>query len=280
MTTSQRTLHLLFAFGFLSLTAVQSDAALAYGLTSSGLLQFDTASPGTITNTAVFSGLTAGDTIADIDFRPQDGALYGIAQTGTLYTINPLSGLAVVNTSGILGTVQRMDFNPVANRLRVLSSADQNFRITPGTGLVSTDGVFTFAATDINAMANPSLSAAAYTNNFVGGGTTTLFSVDSDLDVLVTHTGAPTFATLNTVGALGVNIGPATGFDIVGSANMAFLSNGQDLYSVNLATGALSGLGAIGGSGVVGLAVVPEPSATVLGMLGLMSAVLRRKRRA
>jgi hypothetical protein len=274
------TTPLLLALGLLSLTAVRSEAALAYGLTSTGLVQFDTSSPGTITNTATFSGLTGGDTIADVDFRPQDGNLYGLAASGRLYVINPTTGAAVLNTSGSLGTVQRMDFNPVANRLRVFSAADQNFRITPGTGAVSIDGVFSFAGTDINAGMNPNLVSAAYTNNFVGAASTTLFSVDSDLDILISHSGAPQFSTLNTIGALGVDIGTNVGFDINGVTNTAFLSNGQDLYGVNLATGALTSLGTIGGSGVMGLAVVPEPSAAGLSLLALLGIVSRRKRRA
>jgi hypothetical protein len=269
---------LLVALGAVSLVPSTGRAAVAYGLTGTGLLQFDTSNPGLITSTSTFSGLTAGDSIADIDFRPQDGNLYGLAQTGRLYVINPLTGAAAVDTSGALGTVQRMDFNPVANRLRVLSAADQNYRITPGTGLVSNDGVFTFAAADSNAGANPALASAAYTNNFVGGGTTTLFSLDMDLDILVSHSGAPQFSTLNTVGPLGVNIGASAGFDIIGAGNEGFVSNGQDLYSINLGTGALSSLGTIGGTGVMGLAVVPEPSGAALALLTVAGLASRRRR--
>lgn len=280
MKKQNSTTLLLTAAALSALATAESHAALAYGLTGTGLLQFDTATPGMITNTATFSGLTAGDSIADIDYRPQDGNLYGLSQTGRLYMINPLTGAAMLNTSGALGTAVRMDFNPVANRLRVFSDGDMNFRITPGTGVVSADGMFSFAAGDANFGMNPSLVSAAYTNNFVGGGTTTLYSVDSALDILISHSGAPQFSTLNTIGPLGIDLGTGAGFDIVGASNMAFLSNGQDLYNINLATGALSGLGAIGGSGVIGLAVVPEPSAAGLGLLTLLGLANRRSRRA
>jgi len=269
---------LLAALGLSVLAPTAGHAALAYGLTGTGLVQFDTATPGTITNTATFSGLAAGDSIADIDFRPQDGNLYGLAQTGRLYIINPLTGAAVVNTSGALGTVERMDFNPVANRLRVLSAGDQNYRITPGTGLLTNDGIFSFAAGDPNAGANPALVSAAYTNNFTGGGTTTLFGLDMNLDILVSHSGAPQFSTLNTIGPLGVDIGMDAGFDIVEAANLAFVSSGQNLYNINLATGALSSLGTIGGSGVRGLAVVPEPSGAALSLLAALGLLARRRR--
>lgn len=259
--------------------AAPTDAAIAYGLTSTGLLQFDTGTPSSISNTAVFSGLTGGDNIVDIDYRPQDGTLYGIAQTGRLYRINPLTGAAVVDTLGAMGTVERMDFNPMANRLRVLSAGDQNYRITPGTGLLTSDGVFTFAAGDPNAAANPTLSGAAYTNSFVGAGTTTLYTIDSGLDILVMNTVGPEFRTLTTVGALGLNVGTAVGFDIVGTGNDAYVSNGQSLYNINLATGALTSIGTIGGAGgVIGLAVVPEPGAAGLAAVGALALLKRRRR--
>ena len=268
---------LLIAAALTALSAGESQAALAYGLTSTGVLQFDTANPGLITSTASFTGLTAGDSIVDIDYRPQDTILYGLAQTGRLYRIDPLTGAATVDTSGALGTVERMDFNPVANRLRVFSSGDQNYRITPGTGLVTADGVFTFATGDPNFGANPSLVAAAYTNNFVGASATALYSIDSNLDALIMHTVGPQFSTLVTVGSLGTNFGTSVGFDIVNAANDAFVSNGQSLYSINLGTGALTSLGTIGGSGVIGLAVVPEPATA--GLAGLSALVLLGRRR-
>jgi hypothetical protein len=102
--------------------------------------------------------------------------------------------------------------------------------------------------------------------------------LDSGLDVLVLHTVAPQFSTLTTVGALGFNIGLDAGFDIVGATNMAFVNNGQDFYSINLGTGALSSLGTIGGSGVRGLAVVPEPSGAALALLTALGLLARRRR--
>ena len=270
------TLIVTAAFSLAAFTPAR--AITTFGLTSTGLVQFDTANPGSLTNSATFSGLTGGDVIADIDFRAHDGLLYGMASSGRLYRINPLTGAAVVDTAGSLGVVQDIDFNPVANRLRVLSAADQNYRITQGTGLVSTDGIFSFAAADVNVGANPNLGSAAYTNSFLGAGSTTFFSIDTDLDVLVSHSGAPQFATLNTVGPLGVNVGSSVGFDIVMPNNTAFLSNGQDLYTVNLSTGALSSLGMIGGSGVMSIAVVPEPSSTGLGLLAALGCLARRRR--
>lgn len=160
----------------------------------------------------------------------------------------------------------------------MLSAGDQNYRITQGTGLVSNDGIFSFAAADLNAGANPALVSAAYLNSFVGASSTTLFTLDMDLDILVSHSGTPQFSTLNTIGSLGIDLGAGAGFDIVDTDNKAFLSNGQNLYSINLGTGALSSLGAIGGNGVIGLAVVPEPSSAGLGLLAAVGCLARRRR--
>lgn len=258
----------------------RAEAVTAYALTPTGLLEFDTANPSSITNSSTFSGLTSGDSITDIDFRPQNGTLYGIAQTGRLYRINPITGAVIADSSGAMGTVEKADFNPVANRLRVFSSGDQNYRITQGTGLVTFDGTLAFAAADVNFGVNPILGSAAYLNNFVGAAATTLYSIDSNLDILISHSGGPQFSTLNTIGSLGLDVGPALGFDIVDTDNKAFVSNGQNLYSINLANGMLSGLGTIGGSGVIGLAVVPEPTIAGFSLISTVMLLVRRRRNA
>ena len=269
---------LSLAAGLCAAPLHQACAITAYGLTPTGLISFDTATPGTVVSTATFSGLTAGDSILDIDFRPQTASLYGIAASGRLYTINPLTGAATPDTLGSMGTVEHMDFNPVANRLRVFSAGDQNFRITPSTGAVTPDGTFAFNTGDPNFGVNPTLGSAAYSNNFVGAAATTLYSVDSTLDILISHTGTPQFSTLTTVGALGVDIGSSVGFDIVNNNNLAFLSNAQSLYSVNLTTGALTPVGTIGGSGVFSIAVVPEPSTIPLTLFATVGLLSRRRR--
>jgi Domain of unknown function (DUF4394) len=61
-----------------------------------------------------------------IDVRPADGMLYGVAGDGTIVTIDPKSGQAAMKSKmsealkpGVTATV---DFNPVADRLRVMGS--------------------------------------------------------------------------------------------------------------------------------------------------------------
>jgi hypothetical protein len=87
---------------------------------------------------------------------------------------------------------------------------------------------------------------------------------------------------LTRVGALGVNIGARTSFDITGTGNQSFVQAGSTLYSINLATGAMTALGNTDRA-LFGLAApVPEPAtwaSLVLGLAG-MGAVMRARQRA
>lgn len=98
---------------------------------------------------------------------------------------------------------------------------------------------------------------------------TTLFGIDSALDVLVTQGSvnsaptSPNTGQLFTVGALGVDTGDLTGFDvsIFGGPCATLTRTGgtsSTLYTVNLTTGAATPVGAIGGGAVVvDIALVP-----------------------
>lgn len=263
-----------------------AQAELVVGLTSSQqLLSFDSVSPGTIFGTSpAISGLNPGDSIVDIDYYPVNGLLHGLGRSGVLYRINRMTGAATIDVTpqASLGTPQDMDFNPAADRLRIFSAGDANFRLTPSVntagstgasaGLVSSDGTLTFPAGG-----NPNLVGAAYTNNFDGTATTTLYSIDADLDSLIIHSGAPQFSTLAVVGGLGVNVGQNVGFDISPSG-ATFVSSGNDLFSINLVTGALSPIGTIGSDLFVEtIAVVPAP-AGALALAGFAGLAARRRR--
>lgn len=286
MTGSVRYRSALIAASVLAAAGI-AQAEVTVALTSSNqLVTFDTAMPGSVIFTSpAISGLSVGDSIVDIDYYPVNGMLHGIGASGTLYRINSTTGVATVDAvpQMSMGVVQRMDFNPAADRLRVLSANDANFRITPSvgtggsnganTGLVTPDGTFMYAG----GMPNPNLVAAAYTNNFDGTASTTLYTIDADLDALVIHSGAPQFSMLTQVGALGVNVGQDVGFD-VSPSGAAFVSSGNSLFTIDLSTGMLTPVGSIGTPlGVISIAVVPAPTgAALIGLAALCG--LRRRR--
>src|SRR5438105_303745 len=66
-----------------------------YALTTgNALLNFDSATPGTIVSTTPVTGLQASENLLGIDFRPVDGKLYALGSTSRLYTINLTTGAA------------------------------------------------------------------------------------------------------------------------------------------------------------------------------------------
>jgi hypothetical protein len=235
------------------------------------------------------TGLQPGEFIHGIDVRPATGVLYGLGSAGRLYTLDPLTGTAALQAvlitdptdttnpfSALSGTAFGVDFNPVADRLRVVSNAQQNLRIDVDNGQVLTDGTLSGL---------PQVVASAYTNNLPGATTTTLYGIDFGGSRIVIQLPSDD-GTLTTVGPLGFRGSPFAGFDISsldGTAFAAFSFTGppsrdNPLYTINLNTGAATFVGTIGGlepgERVLGIAtvqpIVPEPGSFVLTAVGLV----------
>ncbi len=255
-------------------------AATIYAVTSGNkLVSFDSKTPGAIKSPVAITGLQPNETLAGIDFRPANGQLYAVGSTSRVYLINVTSGVATAAgaafTPPLNGKAFGVDFNPVPDRIRVVSDADQSLRLHPDTGAVGgTDMPLAYAAGDPNAGQNPNVVSVAYSNNIAGTKTTTLYGLDSNLDILVRQ-GSPDGAPISpntgqlfTIGKLGVDITEVTGFDIASASGMAYLTltspgaKSSSLYTVNLTTGAATLVGAIGGTEAVrDLAVeVPKPA--------------------
>lgn len=257
-----------------ALAAEQPRVARAVALsTDNQLLAFDLGTPGSTSSISV-TGLQPGETLLGIDARPATGALIGVSSANRLYSINRTSGAAVALgntfTPALVGVEIGVDFNPTVDRLRLVTDAGQNLRLNPLTGaLAAVDANLAFAGGDVNAGALPREVAVAYDRNFAGATVTTMFGIDSNLDVLVTQGSvnssptSPNSGHLFTVGALGVNAGDLAGFDIsvFGGGFVALTAPGalnSTLYSINLASGATSMIGAIGGGVAVrDLALLP-----------------------
>jgi hypothetical protein len=260
------------SFGFLALTLMlfaiglsNANAATIYGVsTANQLVKFDSATAGTVTNVGTISGLQAGENVLAIDFRPANGQLYGLGSTSRIYSINTVNGAATaIGSAGaftLTGTDFGFDFNPTVDRIRLVSNTGQNIRLNPDTGAI--------AGTDTNLNpGTPSVSAAAYTNNFNGATTTTLYVIDSGTDILYIQN-PPNAGTLVAVGALGVDTTGVNGFDIatIGGTAFASLNVGgtSRLYTINLTTGAATQVAAIGGSFMLrGLSVANTSAANM-----------------
>jgi hypothetical protein len=186
------------------------------------------------------TGLQAGETILGIDMRPVNGQLFALGSSSRIYTLNASSGAAAVVGSGftpaLSGTQFAFDFNPTVDRIRIISNTGQNLRAHPMTGVVA------FVDGNINP-GMPMVDAGAYTNNFAGATTTTLYDIDYGTSMLYMQV-PPNNGTLVPVGSLGISIAAGNGFDIGGTTGNAWaiLKTGSmsGLYSINLTTGTAS----------------------------------------
>jgi Domain of unknown function (DUF4394) len=194
------------------------------------------------------SGLSGA--LMGIDVRPADGMLYGLVADGTVVTIDPASGKATMKSKldAMLapGAMATVDFNPVADRLRIIGSDGANLRANVDDGKVTKDGQLKFADADMHKGKTPRIVAGAYTNSVKGAKETTLYDIDAS-GALVRQA-PPNDGVLNSVGMLGMEAGNVA-FDIVAgdTASEGWLMNGKTLYKVDLATGKASEVGVIAG---------------------------------
>ena len=257
-------------------------APIAYGLTDDArIVTFKTATPNTLDANVAVTGLAAGERLLGFDIRPKDGLLYGISSTGRIVTIDPATGAATVKATlaadaldvtapytAIAGTAFGVDFNPVADRLRVIGNTGQSLRINVDTGATTTDGAVNRAG------AAPSVTAAAYTNSFAGTTATMLFDIDTASAALALQS-PPNDGTLVNIGALGVAAAGDVGFDIGGGANGLALAalrtsaaGPSSLYRIDLATGVAV---------LSGGAATPAASAIGNGAVGLVDISIALK---
>jgi hypothetical protein len=274
----------------------RSDLIVAISLRNE-LITFACETPQTILSRKALTGLAAGRRIVGIDVRPANRTLYALDSALQLYTVDvasaALTPVGQATSLAVKGDAFGVDFNPVVDRLRVVTEAGVNFRIHPETGAVvdanpdmsglQIDVPLAFDEEDVNAFVSPRVSAAAYTNGGTAKKVTTNYAIESRTGSLVTlgrrERLSPAFAPatpntgkLFTIGALGVVPDGTVSFDIVigadssiegGIAYASFIPLGTQqtqLYRINLSNGRATSQGVIGrGEPVSGLAVLPKP---------------------
>ena len=275
-------------------TSAPANAARLVGLTNMNeLLTFDSAVPGS-TNAVAISNLAAGESIISIDYRNTDQQIYGLGSLGTLYALNASTGVATAFGAGVVpavgaGVSYEIDWNPANNNLRVIGNgaapnSNRAFNFASGVTAVQT------ALTRADGGGALNIVGAAYNHNFPGSvaADLSLYYLDAASDALFVNRNAFAGGVLTkvadlTLGGVAFGISQAAGFDI-GADGQAFAAWGENLYGIDLGSGALSLRGSIGANHtVIGLTAmaVPEPEsyALLLGGLGVIGFVVRRRSR-
>ena len=247
---NQTALRTLLASTALIATATAALAAPAIGLTGGKtLVMFDT-------ETLAVSGsmdVTGVDGLAGIDVRPADDMLYGVSLAGEIVTIDTTSGAATVKStvserlSSYEGAI--VDFNPMADRLRLMGLDGTNHRVNVDDGMVTVDGSLAYEDADMHAGEAPAIAAAAYINSTGKPEATAMYDIDTTIVALIQQV-SPNDGTLAAIGKLGVDGGTSYAFDIKADAelnNTAYLVIDNALHTVDLESGAATLVGPITG---------------------------------
>jgi hypothetical protein len=288
---------------------IDSDALL----TNNMLSAFPSALPAGFETPVTINGVTAGETLVSIDRRPQNGFLYGLGYNATagtvqLYSISSRTALATRvggigtfvasdgNTQVRIGvdstTTFGIDFNPTVDRVRVVNSAGQNFRMNPNNGAL-VDGDNALPGINMDGTINgPTMSVheTAYTNSAPNVTVTTQYTVDQVTDTVCIQN-PPNAGTQTSCRPFSVPVETIQGFDIapsvtVAAPNAVAMGSGlavvrasgrtqDELVSINLSTGAVTTSGPINATGIVGIAL-QQPAATPLFLLSADGTQLTR----
>jgi hypothetical protein len=199
--------------------------------------------------------LAGGAGLVGIDVRPADGKLYGLAADGVIVTVDARSGawqkksqLSEKLPTGT-GVSFIVDFNPVADRMRVIGSDGTNLRVNVDDGKAVVDGWLKYAETDQGKGLVPKVTAGAYTDSVAGAKATTLYDIDQANGWLLKQT-PPNDGVLVTVGPTGMKWSGPIAFDILADGkggNTAWALADGKLHEIDLATGKSRAVGAITG---------------------------------
>ncbi len=209
-----------------------------------------------------------------------DGLLYGVGRLGNIYTLEPSTGVATLKLAlkaaagddnpftALAGSNFGVDFNPAADRLRVVSDSGQSLRINVTTGDTITDG-------NINLAGGAAVvTASAYTNAFAGTSLTELYALDAAAGTSFDQD-PPNSGTLVNPVPLGATGSAVNGFDIDARTNLGYaaftVGSTSSLYSIDLAaapgTPGATVVGVIaGGEAIMGLALAATAAPSAIGL--------------
>ena len=183
-----------------------------------------------------------------MDIRPVNGRLYALGSNSKIYGVDlgsgaatELASLQLESTAPVMlsGTYFGVDFNPAADRLRVVSDNGKNLRINVENGITILDGALKIGV----AGPTPFVTAVGYTNSYPGviPANTALYDIDSESNTLYKQS-PPNDGTLVDPLSIGMDVYPNIGFDIGNVSGMGYgiftVGGTTSFYTVNLATGA------------------------------------------
>lgn len=245
----------------LSLAAGTANAATLLALGADGqLFKIDSASQKI---TATMSA-SSPSPLRGIDVRPANGMLYALSGDNQLYTLDLSTGAASKVASlnkQLPGSGQAViDFNPVADKMRMLAADGTNFRVNVDTGEVTVDGSVAYAADGAYAGKRAQVVAGAYTNSYAGTQATSLYNVDLASSSLMLQN-PPNDGVQQVVGMVAEGLKNAA-MDIASDGkggNTAYLLTGTTLHTVDLASGKPMTLGDVAGlpGNIIDIAVMP-----------------------
>ncbi|MES2819034.1 MAG: DUF4394 domain-containing protein [Pseudomonadota bacterium] len=255
------TLNKLLALATLSLGTGAASAADLLALGADGqLFKIDTQSLKVTASMAA----KAPAALRGFDVRPANGMLYALAADNQLYTLDLASGaatLAAKLNKNLPGSGQAViDFNPVADKLRMLAADGTSFRVNVLTGEVVVDGTVAYAADGPYAGKTAEVRAGAYSNAYAGTKATALYTLDLATGNLMLQN-PPNDGVQQAVGMIAEGL-KMTALDIASDGkggNTAYLLTGKTLHSLDLASGKPTPLGDIAGlpDGIIDIAVLP-----------------------
>lgn len=243
-------------------TAGAASAASVVALQDGKTLAWIDTDKKAVTGTVALAGNAS---LIGIDVRPSDGKLYGVTAQGAIVTIDAKTGKwekkADLSEKLPAGATFTVDFNPVADRLRVLSSTGMSLRINVEDGKAVVDGTLKYADADANKGKQPKVIAGAYSNSFAGTKETALYDLDAANGTYLRQA-PPNDGILNTLGKLTMKLGGSVAFDIASDGkggNTGWLLLDGTLHTLDIANGGTKMVGKISGlkGKVSDMAVMP-----------------------
>ncbi|MBY0336878.1 MAG: DUF4394 domain-containing protein [Acetobacteraceae bacterium] len=234
----------LLLAGAACLAATAAEAATIIGLTADNTLIRMDSETARAERPVRISG--ADSRVIGIDQRPQDGLLWGLTERGQLVTIDPATGRATerarLSERFESGGRAVVDFNPAADRLRVMGMSGQNLRVNVANGQAIRDGELKYGDGP-NAGTQPRIAAGAYTNSATGRQGTTLLTLDTLMGTLNVQN-PPNDGVQAPRAPLSMSLPPGAAFDILAEGtegNTGFLFAGGALHRLDLQGGVISG---------------------------------------